>query len=62
MVVALTGNAVVRGLKGGWGASTFLCACGGLGASGALASAFKGGECGGLIKFSCLGMLDLRGN
>ena len=39
-----------------------LCACGGLGASGASASAIKGGECGGLNKFNCPGMLDLRGN
>ena len=63
MLVGLTGNAVVRGLERGVGeAGTFMCACGGLGASGALASAFKGGERGGLTKFSCLGMLDLRGN
>ena len=40
----------------------FMCACGGLGDSGALASAFKGGEPERLTKFNCPGMLDLRGN
>ena len=44
------------------GAGTFICTFGGLGNSGALASAFKGGEWGGLAKFICPGMLDLRGN
>ena len=48
--------------NGGGGACTFVCACGGLGASGALTIAFKGGECGGLTKFNCPGMLNLRGN
>ena len=48
--------------NGEWGAGTFMCSYGGLGASGALTSAFKGGECGGLTKFTCPGMLDLRGN
>ena len=62
MLVGLTGNAVVRGLERGMGAGPFMCACGGLSASGALAGAFKVGECGGLTKFNCPGMLDLRGN
>ena len=47
---------------GGGRADTFMCASCGLGASGAFASAFKGGVCGGLTKFYCPGMLDLRGN
>ena len=47
---------------GDGGAGKFMCACGGLGASGAMVSAFKGGECGWLTKFNCPGMLDLRGN
>ena len=59
--VGLTGNALVQGLERGVGAGTFMCASGGLGASGALASAFKGGECGGLTKFNCPGTLDPRG-
>ena len=37
-----------------------MCACCGLSASGALTSVFKGGERGGLTKFNCPGMLDLR--
>ena len=52
MLVGLTGNEVVRGLKRDWGAGTFMCACGGLGASGALTTAFKCGERGGLTKFN----------
>ena len=59
ILVGLTGNAVVRGLKQGMGAGIYLCACGELGAIGALASAFKGGDYGGLTKFNCPGMLDL---
>ena len=39
-----------------------MCACGGLGARGALTISFKGRECEGLTKFNCPGMLDLRGN
>ena len=39
-----------------------MCACGELGASEALAGAFKVGECGVLTNFNCLDMLDLRGN
>ena len=62
MLVGLTGNAVVRGLRRGMGAGTFMCACGGLSASGALMNAFKGVERGGLTKFNCPGMLNLRGN
>ena len=41
---------------------TFMWACGGLGASGALASEFKCGERRGLTRFNCPGMFDLRGN
>ena len=44
------------------GAVTFMCSCCGLSASGVLASVFKGGERGGLTKFNCPGMLDLRKN
>ena len=44
------------------GAGTLMCACCGLSASGALTSVFKGGELGGLTRFNCPGMLDLRGN
>ena len=62
MLVGLTGKAVVRGLERGMEACTFICACVGLDASGAIASAFKGGEPGGLTKFNCPGMLNLRGN
>ena len=47
---------------GDGGAGTFMCACCGLSASGALTSVFKGGERGGLTKFNCPRMLDLRGN
>ena len=43
-------------------AGKFRCAFGGLGSSGALASAFKDGEQRGLIKFNCPTMLNLRGN
>ena len=64
MLVGLTGNAVVRCLERGMGggAGTFMCACCELSASGALTSVFRGGERGGLTKFNCPGMLDLRGN
>ena len=62
MLVGITGNAVVRGLKRGMGGQVHLCACGGLGASGALASSFRGSEHGGLTKYNCPGMLDQRGN
>ena len=44
------------------GAGIFICACAGLGASGALTTSFKGGERGGLTNFNCPRMLDLRGN
>ena len=44
------------------GAGTFMCASCGLSASGALTSVFKGCGRGGLTKFNCPGMLDLRGN
>ena len=47
---------------GDGGAGTFMCACCGLSASGALTSVFKGSEREGLTKFNCPGMLDLRGN
>ena len=47
---------------GDGGAGIFMCACGGLGARGALTIVLKGGECGWLTKFNCPGMLDLRGN
>ena len=61
-------NAVgINGKCGGTGfkmvdgrAGTFKCAGGGLGGSGSLASAFKGGERGGLTKFNCPGLLHLR--
>ena len=43
-------------------AGTFMCAGGGLVSSGTLASAFKDDERGGLTKFNCPGILDLRGN
>ena len=39
-----------------------MCACCGLSARGALTSVSKIGECGGLTKFNCHGMLDLQGN
>ena len=59
----ITGKCGGTGFKTGNGrAGTFICDCGRLGASGALASAFKSGERGGLFKFNCFGMLDLRGN
>ena len=47
---------------GDGGAGTFMCACCGLSASGALTSVFEGGERGGLTKFNCPGILDLRWN
>ena len=47
---------------GDGGAGTFMCACCGLSAIGALASVFKGGERGELTKFNCPGIIDLRGN
>ena len=53
---------MVRSIKRGMGAGTIMRACGDLGASGALASAFKSGERGKLTKFNCPGKLDLRGN
>ena len=62
MPVGLTRNALIRDLKQAMGAGTFIYACGGLGASGALTSAFKGGEPRGLTKFNCPSMPDLRGN
>ena len=68
MLVVLTGNAVVEGLKRRIVAGTFNCAFGGLAfkciryASGALANAFKSDERGELTNFDCPGMLDLRGN
>ena len=37
----------------------FVCACGRLKTSGALASAFKDDEPGGLTRFNCPGMHDL---
>ena len=54
------GGAGIR--TGDGGAGTFMCACCGLNASGALTSVFKGGERGGLTKFKCPGRIDLRGN
>ena len=63
LLVGLTGNAALRGLeRGDGGAGTFIWACCGLSGSGALTSVFEGGERGGLTKFYCPGMLDLRGN
>ena len=57
----INGKCVGTGFKtGDSDAGTFMCCCAGLGASGALTSAFKGGELGGLTKFNCPGMLDLR--
>ena len=59
----INGKCSGTGFKtGDGGAGTFMCACCGLRASGALRSVFKDGECGGLTKFNCPGMLDLRGN
>ena len=62
-VVGINGNCVSTGfITGDGGTGTFMCACGGLVGSGTLTIAFKDGECGGLTKFNCPGMLDLRGN
>ena len=59
----INGKCGGTGFKTGDGrAGTFMCVCGGLSASGALASALEGGELRGLIKFNCHGMLNLRGN
>ena len=59
----IKGKRVGTGFKTGIGrADIFMYVFGGLGAIGALASDFKGGGQGGLTKFNCPGMLDLRGN
>ena len=59
----INGKCGGTGFKMGDGrAGAFLCACGALGASGALESAFKVGERGGLTKINGPGMLDLQGN
>ena len=62
-------NAGINGKCGGTrlktgdkGACSFMCACGGLGASGALTRASQGGERGVMTKFNCPVMPFLQGN